>query len=164
MPTKATGIDQYLNYFYEGIYESVVNTGKVFTLETAISKKDKIGMLLYQIDYIFNAAQLLASLSAANANIILAMSHFYNGSVAYTSPAYSGIIDYQEIGVVATMVGLTGILNYKISQQFPAPVIAHPASLYFHIKGLNCAAIAQCKIRLGYLYIDLSDQEYQEML
>jgi hypothetical protein len=163
MPKTSNGIDQYMNVYFTNLVEPTLNTGIVQALVSSITAKDKKGMLIHRVDWMFDAVSLAAAINAAGDQIFCALSNFANNAVAYVNAQQNGIIDCFKLGA-QNAINEPTYRNYAITREFPMPFICHPASLYFHMRGIAASDVAIAEVRLFYTFIELTDIEYQEML
>lgn len=155
--------DRYTNLASGRALESAAGTLTYAELVTGISLGVGVGMLIDQIDYLFDAGTI-ADLVAAGDRVMTGW---------FTSNAPTGI-DYDDrrlihaerldvepvIGTAAS--GGKPFKQPSVYQFFPAMIVAAPR-IYLGIQGTSLAAAAGVRSRLYFRYIDLSSQEYLEL-
>lgn len=159
MATKAKSLDEYLQFYTGQVAESIAGDGKVTGLETTITTREKRAIAIYQATFEIHPGYL-ANLVALDDRIHYGITCLYQGGQAPTYIREPGIL-FADTICGHTAARVEGILARQFT--FTEPILVHPAACYLYVIGESMAGVVGVDFRLGFKYVDLSDQMYQEL-
>jgi hypothetical protein len=162
MATKKATMDQYLNRYIHSLTEATVNQGVEELMNTALTVKDRKAILIYAVEYHIHYDTILI-MDDEEDSVVMGISSLKHTS-APNHPDEIGLLDYLRIN--GRDNGTPADRSYFVTpivHKFPEPLIAHPASLYLHQRGISLSAAYEQWISLRYKYIDLSEEVWREL-
>lgn len=153
--------DRYANIASATSTEDVAGTLKWAEIITGISLGQGVGLLVDQVDYIFDPGTLEDVIAAAD--VVQA-----GWSVSSTPGSFSlndrSIVHHMQVSqsLVGAVVSQSHFIQPFQHQFFPPIPLASPR-IYFGVRGISLAGAAQCISRLYFRYIELTDKEYLEL-
>ena len=160
---KSTKGDQYAQWMQVTLQEPAANTGIVEAFPTSITTREKVGVKILAAHLYHNHTNLFSGTGDGLAFGLLQL--YKDGNAPYTMVSPVGIIGLRTIysndrGVAATSI----FTESPIDLNLRAPVLCHPASLYASILGISQVNPITAYMRIYFEYVDLTDEEYQEIL
>lgn len=164
MATRSTKLDR-PQRAYVTMLESGANAGHVVQFPSSFNTADQKGIEILSYTFEFGATIDYTDLFPANEDgFTFGIGHLYFSGVAPSFRVTPGVIDVQfKTFRWGTEVGFA-LLDKQFTIHFSVPVIAHPASLYAYLRGINLAAALGGYISIDYRLIDLPDEDYKDIL
>lgn len=164
MATKKTLLDRYPQTVTVQAAEDVAGDGKVVQVPSTYSLRERMAMEILGYDAIPYGSNGWATYCATNDDYsMFGLSHLYRGGALPDIEEPTGLIDvrlkyyYEQSGA-----------GFKVwdmveSIAFPAPIIAHPASLWVFVQQMSGTEKLHMVFRIKYRLIEISDQQWQEI-
>jgi hypothetical protein len=163
---KAKAIsDRYLQNLDFRSDEAAANGGKIYQVPTSFTTSDKVGLEIHEIEINFPGPASTLFLATGD-GFIWGCGQIYNNGIVPTSQIASpGILHWEEINRLECGTAANAIIvPLKFRREFATPRIVHPASLFVFHKGVSQPNELISYWRIAYKYVELSDQDYQEIL
>jgi hypothetical protein len=163
MATKKRTADDYPQFYKTTLVEDTLNAGTMIPLETALTAKDHVGILVHQIQYHLDLEHI-ALLADEDDHVFCGFSNLYRQGVAPLYGSENGVIDCHDWAQHNFGVAASGFLFPPIIHTFPKPALMHPAAFWFWIHCVSILVVKpQVHVNMMYNFVDLDDHMYQEL-
>ena len=157
--------DKFANKFFGTVVESAANTLTFAEIKTNVSVFDKQAWILHRLEWYFTST-MLALLLGANDSITLALTNSDKLNTVDLSSA--GVIDMAEFQHHnLSSVGFQDEL-FPVTRDFGSlpsgGLIIAPRPLYIAVKGTSLATAATVAVRGYFTSLELSADEYLELV
>lgn len=145
--------------------QTAANDPVIEKVPTSYTTKDKVGIEIMQVDYFIHATDdTLVEFKSDSELLKYGLTQLYKSGSPPSLPTEAGLIDYRMLGYhLETGVGFS-FVHQPITFKPLEPILVHPASLYAWMRSDNLDAAVYIYVALWYRYVDLTPDEFQDIL